>query len=40
MNKNRLSTSGKPSVDRTHLLFEVEQLLNRPSNFELKDGKK
>lgn len=33
MNKNRLSTSGKPAVDRTLLLVEVEQLLNGPSNF-------
>lgn len=40
MNKNRLSTSGKPAADITHLLFEVEGLLNGPSNFELKNGKK
>ena len=40
MNKNRLSTSGMLAVDRTHLLFEVEKLLNGPSNFELKNGKK
>lgn len=40
MNNNRLSTSGKPVVDRTLLLAEIEQLLNGPSNFELRNGKK
>jgi hypothetical protein len=40
MNNNRLSTSGKPIVDRTLLLAEIIQLLNGPSNFELRNGKK
>lgn len=40
MNNNKLSTSGKPVVDRTLLLAEIEQLLNGSSNFELRNGKK
>nr|QBM09660.1 hypothetical protein [Dactylella sp.] len=40
MNNNRLSTSGKPIVDRTLLLAEIQQFLNGPSNFELRNGKK
>lgn len=39
MNNNRLSTSGKPAVDRTNLLTEIEELLNGPSNFEIKNNK-
>ena len=38
MNNNRLSTSGKPVIDRLLLLVEVEELLNGPSNFEIKNG--
>ena len=39
MNNNRLSTAGKPVVNRTELLSEIEQLLNLPSNYEIKDGR-
>lgn len=40
-NNNRLSTSLKhAAVDREQLLAEVNELLNGPSNFEIRDGKK
>lgn len=40
MNNNRLSTSGKPTVDRNQLLIDITKMLNGPSNFEIKDGRK
>jgi len=41
INNNRLSTSlSQPVIDRASLLAEVNQLLNGPSNFELRNGRK
>nr|YP_009072385.1 hypothetical protein SBORM_0121 [Sclerotinia borealis]AIJ56813.1 hypothetical protein SBORM_0121 [Sclerotinia borealis] len=41
MNNNRLSTaSSHPTVDRTLLLAEINLLINGPSNFELRNGRK
>ena len=41
MNNNRLSTSSsQPIIDRGSLLVEVNQLLNGPSNFELRNDRK
>jgi len=42
MNNNRLSTtaSSHPAVDRTLLLAEINLLLNEPSNFGLRNGRK
>nr|QYB19427.1 LAGLIDADG endonuclease [Monilinia fructicola]QYB19488.1 LAGLIDADG endonuclease [Monilinia fructicola]QYB19550.1 LAGLIDADG endonuclease [Monilinia fructicola]QYB19612.1 LAGLIDADG endonuclease [Monilinia fructicola]QYB19675.1 LAGLIDADG endonuclease [Monilinia fructicola] len=41
MNNNRLSTaSSQPTVDRTLLLAETYLLINGPSNFELRNGRK
>lgn len=39
MNNNRLSTSGKPTVDRNQLLIDITNMLKGPSNFEVKDGR-
>jgi hypothetical protein len=33
MNNNRLTTSGKPVVNRDKLLKEIENLLALPSNY-------
>lgn len=42
MNNNRLSTtaSSLPAVDRTRLLAEINLMLNEPSNFGLRNGRK
>jgi hypothetical protein len=42
MNNNRLSTTAysQPAVDRTLLLAEINLLLNEPSNFGLRNGRK
>lgn len=41
MNNNRLSTTASnPAVDRTLLLAEINLLLNGPSNFGLRNGRK
>ena len=42
MNNNRLSTtaSSLPVVDRTRLLAEINLMLNEPSNFGLRNGRK
>lgn len=43
MNKNRLSTNTKvlkSNEDRSSLLAEVKEMLNGPSNFEIKNGRK
>lgn len=39
MNNNRLSTSQQPRIDRTLLMVEIDKLLSRPSNYEIRDGK-
>jgi hypothetical protein len=39
MNNNRLSTSGKPAVDRTLLLSDLAKLLSAGSNYEMKGGR-
>nr|QCW06938.1 hypothetical protein [Drechslerella brochopaga] len=39
MNNNRLSTSIKPKDDKILLSAEIEKLLNKPSNYEMKEGK-
>jgi hypothetical protein len=39
MNNNRLSTSGKPVVDRTLLLSDLAKLLSAGSNYEMKGGR-
>jgi hypothetical protein len=43
MNNSRLSTSSqarKPTIDRNQLLIDITNMLNGPSNFEIKDGRK
>ena len=41
INNRRLSTnSSQPVIDRAFLLAEVELLLSKPSNFELRNGRK
>ena len=40
MNYNRLSTSKAPKVNRTLLQEDIVKLLNGPSNYEIKEGKK
>ena len=39
MNNNRLSTLGKPIVDRTLLLSDLAKLLSAGSNYEMRGGK-
>jgi hypothetical protein len=37
MNDNRLSTSGKPAVDRALLKADINKLLNRSDIYEIKE---
>jgi intein-encoded DNA endonuclease-like protein len=39
MNNNRLSTSNKTIVDRDNLSLQIQTLLNKPSNLELRKGR-
>ena len=40
MNNNRLSTSGKPQINRVKLIEDITKLLSMPSNYEYQeDGK-
>jgi hypothetical protein len=41
MNNNRLSTSGKPKIDRPALIADITNLLSKPSNYECdEEGRK
>lgn len=39
MNNNRLSTSNQPLIVRDELNLKIQTLLNKPSNFELREGR-
>ena len=39
MNENRLSTLGQLIVDRVELDLKINKLLNKPSNYEMREGR-
>lgn len=39
MNENRLSTLGQPIVDRVELDLKINKLFNKPSNYEMREGR-